>query len=136
MTDCLKTIQSEPHNLSKSVNYHADFKNKIPHTMLFDAVTEFVSNNFFKHIPPNLYQYCANNFHKILNILLLKIMNNEDVKKSIASGEKKLCGRGRLLIRESGTEPLIRVMAEGLDEDLVNAVVGDIVSAVKRAAIQ
>ena len=62
-------------------------------------------------------------------------LNNEDVKKSIASGKKKLCGRGRLLIRESGTEPLIRVMAEGLDEDLVNAVVGDIVSAVKRAAI-
>ena len=86
MTDCLKTIQSEPHNLSKSVNYHADFKNKIPHTMLFDAVTEFVSNNFFKHIPPNLYQYCANNFHKILNILLLRIMNNsEDVKKEGSS---------------------------------------------------
>ena len=62
-------------------------------------------------------------------------LNDEDVKKSIASGEKKLAGTGRLLIRESGTEPLIRVMAEGLDEDLVNAVVGDIVSAVKRATI-
>ena len=78
MTDCLKTIQSEPHNLSKSVNYHADFKNKIPHTMLFDAVTEFVSNNFDNI--PNLYQYCANNFHKILNILLLMIMKNKVVK--------------------------------------------------------
>jgi len=62
-------------------------------------------------------------------------LNDEEVKKSIMSGEKKLSGTGRLLIRESGTEPLIRVMAEGLDEDLVNAVVDDIVSAVKRAAI-
>jgi phosphoglucosamine mutase len=38
-----------------------------------------------------------------------------------------------LLIRESGTEPLIRVMAEGADETLVDAVVGDIVSAVEQA---
>ena len=60
-------------------------------------------------------------------------LNDEDVKKSIASGEQKLSGTGRLLIRESGTEPLIRVMAEGVDEALVRAVVGDIVSAVERA---
>jgi phosphoglucosamine mutase len=56
------------------------------------------------------------------------------VKKSIASGEEKLSGSGRLLIRKSGTEPLIRVMAEGKDEDLIGVVVGDIVSAVERAA--
>jgi phosphoglucosamine mutase len=61
-------------------------------------------------------------------------LNDEDVKKSIASGEQKLFGAGRLLIRESGTEPLIRIMAEGVDEALVNMVVGDIVSAVERAA--
>jgi phosphoglucosamine mutase len=61
-------------------------------------------------------------------------LNDEDVKKSIASGEQKLSGTGRLLIRESGTEPLIRVMAEGVDEALVNVVVDDIVSAVERAA--
>jgi len=56
------------------------------------------------------------------------------VQKSIASGEEKLSGSGRLLIRKSGTEPLIRVMAEGKDEDLIGVVVGDIVSAVERAA--
>jgi phosphoglucosamine mutase len=61
-------------------------------------------------------------------------LTDEDVKKSIASGEQKLSGTGRLLIRESGTEPLIRVMAEGVDEALVNVVVDDIVSAVERAA--
>lgn len=56
------------------------------------------------------------------------------VKESITAGEQKLSGTGRLLIRKSGTEPLIRVMAEGSDEQMVDAVVGDIVSAVQKAA--
>ena len=42
--------------------------------------------------------------------------------------------QGRLVIRPSGTEPVIRVMAEGDDERLVNTVVGDIVEAVRAAA--
>ena len=61
-------------------------------------------------------------------------LDDETVKKSIAAGEKKLIGSGRLLIRKSGTEPLIRVMAEGEDEALIGAVVGDIVHAVEQAA--
>jgi phosphoglucosamine mutase len=56
------------------------------------------------------------------------------VKKAIEAGEEKLNGGGRLVIRPSGTEPVIRVMAEGDNEDLVNAVVGDIVEAVRIAA--
>ena len=55
------------------------------------------------------------------------------VKKSISSGEERLAGTGRLLIRKSGTEPLIRVMAEGEDQALVSSVVNDIVEAVERA---
>jgi phosphoglucosamine mutase len=39
-----------------------------------------------------------------------------------------------VVIRPSGTEPVIRVMAEGDDEGLVSSVVGDIVAAVKEAA--
>ena len=62
-----------------------------------------------------------------------RLLNDEDVRKSIAVGEEKLSGTGRLLIRESGTESLIRVMAEGRDEKLINKVVSDIVSAVERA---
>lgn len=61
-------------------------------------------------------------------------LDDAAVKKSISVGEKRLAGTGRLLIRKSGTEPLIRVMAEGEDADLVSAVVGDIVEAVERAA--
>lgn len=61
-------------------------------------------------------------------------LEDDGVKKSIAAGEEKLAGSGRILIRKSGTEPLIRVMAEGEDEVLVTSVVGDIVDAVERAA--
>jgi phosphoglucosamine mutase len=56
------------------------------------------------------------------------------VKAAIASGEAALNGKGRLLIRKSGTEPLIRVMGEGEDEALVARIVADIVAAVQAAA--
>ena len=56
------------------------------------------------------------------------------VKAAIADGEERLNGTGRLVIRKSGTEPLIRVMAEGEDEALVAEVVEQICEAVKAAA--
>ena len=46
----------------------------------------------------------------------------------------RLGASGRLVIRPSGTEPVIRVMAEGDDEKLVSQVVKDIVGAVKKVA--
>lgn len=55
------------------------------------------------------------------------------VKAAIAAGERRLTGQGRLLIRKSGTEPLIRVMAEAEDEALMVAVVDEIVGAVEAA---
>ena len=58
----------------------------------------------------------------------------EGVKKAIDVGAKRLGGKGRLVIRPSGTEPVIRVMAEGDDEHLVNEVVNDIVEAVRKVA--
>ena len=59
----------------------------------------------------------------------------EPVKRAIAAAEKRLKkGRGRLLIRESGTEPLIRVMAEGEDPAMVARAVDDICAAVEAAA--
>ncbi len=56
------------------------------------------------------------------------------VCRAIEGAKQKLGDAGRLVIRPSGTEPVIRVMAEGDDERLVNTVVGDIVEAVKAAA--
>jgi phosphoglucosamine mutase len=55
------------------------------------------------------------------------------VKTAIASAEKRLNGCGRVLVRASGTEALIRVMAEGDDEKLVGQVVREIAGAVKSA---
>ena len=61
-------------------------------------------------------------------------LDQDSVKAAIKAGEAELIGKGRLLIRKSGTEPLIRVMAEGEDEALVLRVVGEICKAVEAAA--
>ena len=61
-------------------------------------------------------------------------LENFAVQKAIDAGKERLAGSGRLVIRPSGTEPVIRVMAEGDDEVLVANVVGDIVEAVRAAA--
>ena len=58
-------------------------------------------------------------------------LDNDTVKAVIAGGEARLNGSGgRLLIRKSGTEPVIRVMAEGDDKRLVKTVVDEICAAV------
>ncbi len=57
----------------------------------------------------------------------------QSVKDVIASAEAELTGNGRLVIRKSGTEPLVRVMAEGDDEAQVNRLVDDICEAVTKA---
>ena len=59
-----------------------------------------------------------------------KPLESDKVKAVIAASEARLNGTGRLLIRKSGTEPVIRVMAEGDDKKLVKAVVEEICAAV------
>ncbi len=61
-------------------------------------------------------------------------LEEASVKAIIADGEKRLNGRGRLLIRKSGTEPLVRIMGECDDPELLRAVVGEIRSEVARFA--
>ena len=56
------------------------------------------------------------------------------VKAEIAAAEARLASSGRVLIRKSGTEPLIRVMAEAEDEATLREVVDGIVAAVEKAA--
>ncbi len=63
-----------------------------------------------------------------------KPLENDKVKAAIAEAEARLNGSGRVLVRASGTEPLIRVMAEGDDEALVDQLVAEIAGAVKSAA--
>ena len=63
-----------------------------------------------------------------------KPLEHAAVKRSIADAEAALDGKGRLVIRPSGTEPLIRVMAEGDDAADVEAAVASICAAVEQAA--
>ncbi|MFE3837763.1 phosphoglucosamine mutase [Pseudogemmobacter sonorensis] len=57
----------------------------------------------------------------------------ESVRATIAANEARITGKGRILIRRSGTEPLIRVMAECEDPTLLTEVVDEIVGAVEAA---
>jgi len=61
-------------------------------------------------------------------------LEQASVKARIAQAEARLKGNGRLLIRKSGTEPLIRVMAEGEDAAIVNEMVDWVCDAVREAA--
>ncbi|QUL37789.1 phosphoglucosamine mutase [Erythrobacter sp. JK5] len=63
-----------------------------------------------------------------------KPLENDTVKAVIADAEGELQGKGRLVIRPSGTEPVIRVMAEGDDSAQVEAVVDRVCDAVRAAA--
>ena len=79
---------------------------------LFEPVPQLLENVRYKHGQP---------------------LEEDQVKKVIQDGEARLGNSGRLVIRKSGTEPLIRVMAEGDDEAMVKSVVGDIVSVLEQA---
>jgi len=61
-------------------------------------------------------------------------LQDNAVRQSIAEAEAMLGNSGRLVIRPSGTEPVIRVMAEGDDESLVRRIVDDLCGAIAKAA--
>jgi len=63
-----------------------------------------------------------------------KPLDDAQVKSAIAEATSRLGNTGRLVIRPSGTEPLIRVMAEGDDARLVNAVVDELCGVISKAA--
>jgi phosphoglucosamine mutase len=63
-----------------------------------------------------------------------KPLEDAQVRSAIASAERKLGGGGRLIVRPSGTESVIRVMGEGDDRTLVESVVDDVVEALSQAA--
>src|SRR5580658_182039 len=63
-----------------------------------------------------------------------KPLEHAAVKSAIAEAEQRLNGSGRVLVRASGTEPIIRIMAEGDDEKLVGQLVREIAGAVRDVA--
>lgn len=62
-------------------------------------------------------------------------MNNQNVLKAIADKEASLEGEGRILVRPSGTEPVIRVMAEAPDDETCKKVVDEIIDVLKSEGI-
>ncbi len=64
-----------------------------------------------------------------------RLQNNPEIDRAIAAAEKGLNGRGRVLLRPSGTEPVVRVMVEGEDEALVNTLAAEIAVVVERAVL-
>lgn len=79
----------------------------------FDPLPQILENVRFKGNPP---------------------LEEASVVKAVEAGEARLGNTGRILMRKSGTEPLIRVMAEGEDETLVQGVVTDIVTAIEQVS--
>ena len=59
-------------------------------------------------------------------------MNNEELLRVITKYNVELSGKGRLMIRASGTEPKIRVMVESKDKDVNESIANAIVALIKR----
>jgi phosphoglucosamine mutase len=59
-----------------------------------------------------------------------KPLEHQEVQSAIASAQQRLNGHGRLVIRPSGTEPVIRVMGEGDDKAMIEEIVDGIVDAI------
>ena len=76
-----------------------------------------------------LPQVLRNVPYKIENVL-----DYDEIRDSIASAERQLAGTGRLLVRRSGTEGKIRIMAEGEDESLVRAVIDEVAGVIEQHA--
>jgi phosphoglucosamine mutase len=61
------------------------------------------------------------------------INNDQRLDEAISEAEQRLAGRGRVLLRPSGTEPVVRVMVEGEDAGLVETVCGELAEVVENA---
>ncbi len=73
----------------------------------------------------------------MVNVPLSHKFNTDDfpqIQQAVEAAEQELNGKGRVLLRPSGTEPLIRVMVEGQDERLVDSLAHQIADVVKEAA--
>jgi phosphoglucosamine mutase len=84
---------------------------------------------------------CKKGMHKcpqrMINVKMAERKNVVDlpiVQEAVQAAEAQLAGKGRVLLRASGTEPLVRVMVEGEDETLVETVVTALAEVVSQAA--
>lgn len=62
------------------------------------------------------------------------VLHAPEIQRAVEEAERNLTGNGRLLIRPSGTEPLIRVMVEGADQQQIEALANDLAERIRQAA--
>ena len=72
---------------------------------------------------------------RVSNIGKVRFSSDEEIKKAIAKAEAELGEDGRVLVRVSGTEPLVRVMLEGKDEKLIEKLCDEIAEVVRERLI-
>lgn len=65
----------------------------------------------------------------------MRFASDEEIKKAIAGAESELGEDGRVLVRVSGTEPLVRVMLEGKDKKLIEKLCDEIAEVVRERLI-
>tara|TARA_A100001011_G_scaffold69196_3_gene70659 strand:+ start:38833 stop:40164 length:1332 start_codon:yes stop_codon:yes gene_type:complete len=68
---------------------------------------------------------------KSLKVRNLKDWNSKKLQKVISEGELKLGEKGRILVRPSGTEPVVRIMVEGEDLEMINGILINIANEIK-----
>ncbi len=68
---------------------------------------------------------------KVSNIGKARYGNDDEIRKAISNAEKELNGVGRVLVRVSGTEPLIRIMVEGKDEKKIKQIADELAIVIK-----
>lgn len=72
---------------------------------------------------------------RVSNIGKVRYNNDAEIKKAVANAEKELLGTGRVLVRVSGTEPLIRIMVEGKDENKIRQIAEELATVIKERLI-
>lgn len=72
---------------------------------------------------------------KVSNLGKVRYASDEEIKKAIFEAEQELNGDGRVLVRVSGTEPLVRVMLEGRDKQLITKLAEEIAEVVRERLI-
>jgi phosphoglucosamine mutase len=69
---------------------------------------------------------------RVKNENKVRYMDDPEIKSAIGKTEALMNGEGRVLIRPSGTEPLVRVMIEGADQEAIDHAAGNLASLIER----
>ena len=132
----LETLRDKGLNLGGEQSGHLIFTDYVSTGDGLIAALQVLSELISKQIPASELLSVFEPVPQCLKSVKYKTANpleNPIVKDAMAAADKKLNETGRILVRQSGTEPVVRVMAEGEDEGLIKKLVDDICTAVETA---